>query len=496
MESAINLGMDLGMSLQFKIIAFLLVIADVAFCIYIGNKSSGEVENTEDYFINGKKTGSVLLALTVGASVNGAGNFIGQAGRGASMGISAYWLWIGEILLGMALFGYLLAPYLARFKYISMPHYIANYLYGGDKTVRRVSGVASLLPNLLWPGGQIMGLAYVVEQVFGINYMISVLISGVIFTYYTVKGGLKSVIYTDALHGVIEILFAVFAIFFGLKAINFDFAALKQNLIAINPDRMNLFAVRGVEIFSTIFVGFLGCISNPILWNRAFAAKDVKSARQGYGFTTTWSIFMIFFIIVLGLIASTFNVEANDKALVWLILNKMPSWLSIIIVVSVLAATLSTADTHLNCAAANIVKDIMYPGNELSIEEDLKYSKLATLISGIIATGGALVAPSIFDLALIGYTICGGVLIPMFVIGIIYRDRTTDEFKSKLSIKAGRIGISVGIIFAMAFEFIPSLNALLGGGIIPSVVATTATLLISNLIFKGETPINAPKASY
>ena len=100
-------------------------------------------------FIGGKRTGTFLLFLTAWASFSGAGNFIGQAGRGALEGISAYWLWLGEGLMGGIIMGYILAPYLARFKYLSMPHFVSGYLFGGDHYIRRVGGLAALMPNVV-----------------------------------------------------------------------------------------------------------------------------------------------------------------------------------------------------------------------------------------------------------------------------------------------------------------------------------------------------------
>ncbi len=69
------------------------------------------------------------------ASFSGSGNFIGQAGREPWKGSSAYWLWLEEGFLGGIIMGYLLAPYLARFKYLSMPHFVSGYLFGGDRYI-------------------------------------------------------------------------------------------------------------------------------------------------------------------------------------------------------------------------------------------------------------------------------------------------------------------------------------------------------------------------
>ena len=468
-------------------IAAVLILLDLGCCILIGIKTRGMSENAEDYFIGGKKTGAVLLFLTAWASFSGAGNFIGQAGRGAIYGISAYWQYLGEGFLGGIILGYILAPYLARFRYISMPHFISDYLYGGDLYIRRVGGVAALMPNMLWPGAQIMGVSYVLDQVFGIDFRIACILCGIVFIFYTVNGGLKAVIYADALHGTIQAIFAVLVIWFGLRLFHFDFGYLESEIMKIDPLKWNLFVDKPIVIVSSFLTGFVGALSNPIFWNRAFAAKDVKTARKSYGLTFFMNIILVFLMITLGITTLIFNHNAGDQSLVWLILNKMPPICGIILAESVLAACMSCADTHLNCAAANIVSDILDPRGELPGATSVKYAKISTLLAGVVAIVTSLYSSFIYALGNYGYAICGGVLIPMFVIGLIFKNKKSEVFQSRLSIKAARIGVTCGLIVAILFQSIPSLYNILGGGILPAIIATTVGTLIPNLFLKNYT---------
>ena len=66
------------MSRSYMMISAVLVIADLIFCFGIGLKTRGSSNSSEEYFIGGKKTGTLLLFLTAWASFSGAGNFIGQ----------------------------------------------------------------------------------------------------------------------------------------------------------------------------------------------------------------------------------------------------------------------------------------------------------------------------------------------------------------------------------------------------------------------------------
>lgn len=276
------------------------------------------------------------------------------------------------------------------------------------------------MPNVVWPGAQIMGVAYVLELVFGIDYRIAVIVCGVIFVFYTVSGGLKAVVYADAFHGTIQLIFAVVIIIFGLKLFNFDFSYLKDQVMAVDPGKWDLFADKPVVIVTSFLTGLVGAVSNPIFWNRAFAAKDVKTARKAYGLTFFMNIIMVFIMILLGIVSLMYT-NQGDQALVWLIMNKMPVFCSVILAVSVLAACMSCADTHLNCAAANIVSDIMDPQAKLDDETSVRYAKRATLAAGVVAILAGFFGDYIYALGTYGYTVCGGVLIPAFLVGLICR---------------------------------------------------------------------------
>ncbi len=75
----------------------------------------------------------------------------------------------------------------------------------------------------------------------------------------------------------------------------------------------------------------------------------------------------------------------------------------------------------------------------------------------------------------------------MFLVGLACRDRSQEEFRSTMSITAGRIGITLGVICALCFEIIPSLYALFGGGVIPAIFVTTLGMLIPNKFLKDQT---------
>ena len=466
------------MSTTFRIVSLALIFADLVFCLAIGFIKQKDVKSSKDYFIGGKSTGTILLFLTIWASMSGAGNFIGQAGRGALYGMSAYWQWMGDGVLGGLVFGLIIAPHLARFDYLSMPHYISGYLCNNDPAVRRIAGIAALMPNVCWAGSQVIGMAYVLANLLDVPYIAAVLVTGIVFVVYTALGGVGAVIIADALHGTIQLFFSTAVIIFGLKTFNFDFGVLQANVMAANPAMWDINNISNIEKITALLTGFVGVMSNPIVWNRAFCSESVSGARKSFGWHSLFYLVLIAVMIAIGLSAYTLNPDAGDQALVWLILNKMPPWVSIFLGVGVYAACISAADTHLNAAAANIVCDIIDPKNTYETSKIVKYSRIATVTAGIFAIVAGLTADYIYGLATLGYAVCGGVLIPIFVIGVMCRDRSAAEFKSTFNIHAAKISMVIGIVTCLLAEFIPSIKNYLGGGVIPAILATVITYYV------------------
>lgn len=469
------------MSVGYKVLAVLVLLADLAFCVITGMRKKDAVNNADDYFVGGKKTGAFVMSMSAFASLLGAGLFVGQCGRGAMYGISAYWQLLGEGVIAGIVMALLVGPFLAHFKYYSMAHFISGHICGGDRAVRRIAGIANLFPNVFWAGSQIMGISYIVQNVIGIDYRIVAIICGITFISYTMVGGLESVLAADAFHGLIAIISCFIIIITSLSLMNFDLSWLQARVAAIDPVMWSATGTLSpVQIVTAFLTGFLGTLANPIYWNRAFAAKDAATCRKAYTFAFTVGTILPLGAILMGLLAFTYNQNVGDQALIWLVMNKMPPIITVMLALSVLAATLSSADTHLNCASANIVADVIDPSSSYSTEKTLKLSRTATLIGGVIAILVSMYFPSIYELANFGYTVCGGVLIPLFVIGLLMMDRKSETYSSKLKPVAARIGMALGIVTAIVFQAVPSLNAMFGGGIIPAVLVTVLGILLSN----------------
>lgn len=473
-----------------KIVSLVLIVFYLAFCAIVGAKKSQTNTSARQYFISNKNVGLFFLFFTCFASFCGSGNFIGFAGKTAMYGAGAYWNFLGDILLGYIAFTAFLAPYLSKFDYYTMPQYIANYLAGSDLTVRRLGGLCATIGNTAITGMQIMGMSYMLNSVLEINFYAALIIAGGIVVFYTAFGGMDAVIFTDGIQGILQVFMVAFVILGALRLMNFDVPWLFSEVNKVDPRLTTIWGTYGWKsCISNFLTGFFGSLTNPIMWNRAFVAKDTKTATTAFRLATVISIIATFLVMSIGFLARVYNNDVGDQATIWLIVNKMPSWFIPIAVIGLMGAIMSTADTHLNAGVANIVCDCIDPMEKLPVQKTIQYSKIACFVAGGLAIVGAAVAPSLLDLSYLGLVIVGATMFPIFLIGYMMRDKSSEEFRSNMSIKAARIAMLLGLIVTACFQLIPVLSSVIGGGIIPGMLTTTILLLVLNRVFKPEYPI-------
>lgn len=480
-----------------KIITLVLILAFLVFCLIVGKIKSKKQNSVEDYFLGGKKTNLFLMLGTTWASFAGGGFFVGYCGKGNLEGLSAYFQFFGEGLLAGIALGFIIGPYLARFKYFSMPHYISDYLYGGDLMVRRIGGGSAFCLNVVWSGAQMMALSIVLSTLFDVDYRISLIVIATVFIYYTVAGGVEAVIFTDSIQAIVQLALAICVIYFCLVQLDLihGFGYLKSLVIATDPTKWEFADIPVVKKSSLFLLGFFGIIANPVAWNRAFCSDSVKSASISYKVAFTGNILIVFCSIALGMFIFTQTGYIGDQSLPYAIINYMPSYVTVLLGLGVTGATMSTADTHLNCGSANLIVDMIDPYGKIEPKKAVKYSRLSTLICGVVGVSAAMVTDSIYALGNIGYVVCGGVLTPMFIMGYIARDKSSLSFKSKIKPKAGRASIALGTFTGIIFSVVPYLNKITYGAIIPTILVTVISILVANVVLDEEKNIhNRPNA--
>lgn len=447
-----------------------LTILYLIILLTIGLKATKVAEKSYDSFTIGEKSLPIyILIFTMFASVFGAGNFIGHADQAYSVGVKWLFFIFGE---SGAIFVFALtaASVASKYSYKTFPELIDEE-YFSDRYVRAISGTIMALPGVAWLGGQAMGIGYIFELLTGTNATIVTLAALAVFITYTTLGGFVAVARADFFQGMFVLVTAVVFYFAAFNTIDFDLSVLGERLKTVDPTLWTFKVDNTWSLVSMFLTGTFGMFALSFWWQRCFASHNPKQARTMALISGILSIVFVPMTALVGLIARSNAPDLAGGSSAWLAFHISPI-LGVVMLVLLLSATISTADSLLNSAAINIVNDVIRPF-KTDIEDQglIKITRITSIGCGLVSILGTFYFTKILDLASFGYTVAGAVVIPIFFFG--WLSKRTGKSVPVLHI---RVALLLSAITSLAFQLHPRLSEILGGGIIPG--AATCLLIL------------------
>ena len=284
-------------------------------------------KDTADYFLAGRSASWILIGSSIFASNIGAEHLVGLAGSGASSGMALahYELHSYQVLI----LGWIFAPFYLGTKVFTTPEFIERRYTPATRTFLSFIFLTSYI--LTKASVTIFAGAFAIKTVLGIdtfdlpgfgavNFFWFAAFSLVIVTgIFTIIGGMKSVLWTEAMHVPVLLTGSVVLLFVGLSKIG-GLDALR----AANPETIHLWRPLSTTPETQGFPGFLfdpsatpwlGIIlSSPLagLWywctdqyivQRVLTGKDLRESRRGAIFSGYLKLFPIFIFLIPGMIA-------------------------------------------------------------------------------------------------------------------------------------------------------------------------------------------------
>ncbi|KUO75647.1 MAG: sodium:solute symporter [Clostridia bacterium BRH_c25] len=444
-----------------------------------------------NYAIGGKSFPMYLIFFTQFATIMGVGNFVGHAGKGYAQGLPWMAFVLGE-QGSKIIFALFFAGLAGRFTYNTFPEMIDD-LISRDKITRAMSGVLASMIMIAWVGGQGKAFGNIFNIATGADPIPIILLFSFVFIVYTTLGGIYSVVWTDLAQGILCVVFGVAFYIYGFKPVNWSMAELGTRLQAIGKAELWTFDVSNPLSLVTMFVtGCVGILVAQIYWQRCFSAKDSKTAKNGMLWSGIIAIIMVMLTALLGMVILTLNQGLKpDDAMPWFMMNYVPPFITAMIFALILAAGMSSADSNLNSASVLIVNDLIKPFSPNSTDKQLvNYAKLLTILIGVFAAIAAIFSSSILGLFSRAYSMAGGGLVPLLLVGLLWKERKNEDFEmgkknSKVTPWGARIGIVVGSILTQITALGP--NRVLIALVISAVLIVVISLLTKNVDVKeGE----------
>lgn len=180
-------------------------------------------DNAEDYFLAGRNLGWWLVGASIFASNIGSEHIVGLAGSGAQSGMAmAHYELHAWCLLVLA---WVFVPFYARSLVFTMPEFLEKRFSAGSRymlsIISLVAYVVTKIAVGIFAGGIVfetllpelqLTIGGTLIDSFWIGSILVILLTGL----YTTLGGMRAVVYNDAIQAVVLIIGAVLLTAFGL----------------------------------------------------------------------------------------------------------------------------------------------------------------------------------------------------------------------------------------------------------------------------------------
>ncbi len=411
-------------------------------------------ENFTSYAIAGGTLPFILVMFTDMSTIMGAGNFMGHATNGYKIGFSQLFFVFGE-QGSKIIFALLFAGFAGRFFYRSIAEMMDDLLFR-DKVSRAIVGLLTVVIMIAWIGGQGKGMGYVFEQFTGANPTVIILFFSAIFILYTYIGGIHGVVWTEYMQGIMIAVFGVVFYIMAFAPVNYSVTELSARLTAAGSGNLTEFKLSWQAVNNFITACF-GILAAQVYWQRCFASKDGNTARNGMLVAGIFALVTTSLTVLVGMVTKTINPDLDpNMAMPWLMTNQMPMAVTAIVFTLILAAAISSAASNLNSAAVILVNDFVRPFNtQVSEKTQVNLAKGLTVVVGIFAALAAMYSPSIISLFSKAYTMAGGSVVPVYLVGLLWKRDYSRAFEaggkhnSRLTPWGARVALVVGAIVSL-----------------------------------------------
>ncbi|MGB8226471.1 MAG: sodium:solute symporter family protein [Sedimentisphaerales bacterium] len=184
------------------IIAILVYVLLVGYLGWLGFRRT---KTATDFLVAGRKTHPFVMALSYGSTFISTSAIVGFGGAAGLFGMSLLWLTMLNIFVGIfiafVVFGGRTRAMGHHLDAHTFPEFLGRRYQ--SKFIQVFAGIVIFLFMPLYAAAVLIGGAEFIATQFTISYETALLIFALITAAYVVTGGLKGVMYTDALQGAI-----------------------------------------------------------------------------------------------------------------------------------------------------------------------------------------------------------------------------------------------------------------------------------------------------
>lgn len=412
--------MSASMETLISMLAYLAVMIIIG--LYFAKVANA---NSESFFIGGRKLGPWVAAMSAEASDMSGWLLMGLPGVAYWCGLAdAFWTAIG-LAIGTYLNWLFVSKRLRRYSIkvdnaITIPEFFSNRFRENKKVLLGIAAVFILIFFAVYTGSCFVTCGKLFNQLFGINYIVMMLIGAVIVLLYTFLGGFLAESTTDFVQGIVMIFSLVAVLAVGTAAaggvdavINnarnipgfLEFFGIANPVVDASDVQLTsngsaLFGDKGtyglLTIISTMAWG-LGYFGMPQVLLRFMGIRSTKELTKSRRIAVIWVVISLAAAVIIGLIGRvlypTALTTSTQSENIFIVISStlMNPFVAGIMMSGILAATMSSSDSYLLIAASAFSRNI-YNGiiNKKATDKQVMLVSRLTLL--VVAIIGILIA--------------------------------------------------------------------------------------------------------
>ncbi len=348
----------------------------ITFLIYIGAMIAIGIvawkftDNLSDYILGGRSLGSVVTALSAGASDMSGWLLLGLPGALYFTGVSEAWIALGLIVGAWFNWRYV-ATRLRIFtelagNALTLPDYFSARFEDRSRLLRVVPAFVILIFFALYCASGMVAGARMFEQTFAMNYQDALIWSALATVIYVFLGGFLAVSWTDTVQATLMI-FALLLVPAIVISSGGGLSAAWALIESSTPEKTSVFGTLNVIGFVSLMGWGLGYMGQPHILARFMAARNASTLKAARRISMTWMVLCLAGAMLTGFFANAYFVThpsdaapvLANKEMVFITLSKVlfNPWVAGVLLSAILAAVMSTLSCQLLVCASALTDD-------------------------------------------------------------------------------------------------------------------------------------------
>lgn len=365
----------------------LIVIVYLLLLVFLGYVGYKKTTSASDYLVGGRDMNPYVMSLSYGATFISASAIVGFGGVAAAFGMGIQWLCFLNMFVGVVIafifFGLRTRKIGAKLGAGTFAQFLGRRYH--SHAIQVFVGVVIFVTMPLYAAVVMKGGSVFMEQVFHIDYNMALLVFTLIIAAYVIAGGIKGVMYTDALQAIIMFVCMLVLLFSLYSILGMSFTEANRALTNLAPHVPDKFRVLGHQgwtampitgspqwytLVTSLILGVgIGCLAQPQLIVRFMTVKSGRELKRGvfigciFIFITVGTIYHtgalsnLYFMKTQGAVA-TDVIKDIDKIIPYFIDHAMPAWFSALFMLCILSASMSTLSSQFHTMGSALGQDV------------------------------------------------------------------------------------------------------------------------------------------